>query len=391
MTTTTTNTETSPHPRRIARVRDVIADAYLQSHLDAGDPARGASLCPRLLGTDARAWERWIARFAATPRALPHLAPYVPTEHPRLANRRVRARAERVPPRPTRPRAFSRHGQGVGAHDILGAVDGIGGEAEDGGRRRDSPTLREALAELYLADGQRDRALRLHLELGRPSVLDFVQRHGLLPMCANAGGYARRRPDGERQHAREVGEVGSARAATMLADASFVKGALCVPAEVTVRALTEAVNAADVRGTRECLHLYLRELFARDPDAGERWHRAAGALRGVSPGGALKLFGEGHRVRSRRRSGRVRAPLVAQGAGVPAVTRRRRAEGAGRDRRRPEGCQVRRPVRQRSPAAKRGRFRRPARAGRVRRRTVGRGHIPRREGRRVRVPPSSGI
>ena len=31
--------------------------------------------------------------------------------------------------------------------------------------------LKEALAELYLADGQHERALALHLELGRPAVL----------------------------------------------------------------------------------------------------------------------------------------------------------------------------------------------------------------------------
>lgn len=147
----------------------------------------------------------------------------------------------------------------------------------DTGAGGDSPTLREALAELYLADGQRDRALRLHLELGRPSVLDFVNRHGLLPMCANMEGTTYDAPAGTNTLAR-LARLDPSRAATMLADASFVKGALCVPAEVTVRALTEAVNAADVRGTRECLHLYLRELFKRDPDAGERWHRTQPAL-----------------------------------------------------------------------------------------------------------------
>ena len=45
----------------------------------------------------------------------------------------------------------------------------------------ESPILKEALAELYLADGQRERALALHLELGRPAVLDFIARHGLFP------------------------------------------------------------------------------------------------------------------------------------------------------------------------------------------------------------------
>ena len=264
-------------PRR-RTVRDVIADAYLQSHLDAGDPARGASLCPRLLGTDALKWERWIARFAATPRALPHLAPYVPTEHPRLST----AAYERV------LNAFL-HDRGDHArflatvkawaptiYSVPSMVSAVRRKM-DTGAGGDSPTLREALAELYLADGQRDRALRLHLELGRPSVLDFVNRHGLLPMCANVEGTTYDAPGGTNTLAR-LARLDPSRAATMLAGASFVKGALCVPAEVTVRALTEAVNAADVRGTRECLHLYLRELFIRDPDAGERWHRTQPAL-----------------------------------------------------------------------------------------------------------------
>ena len=189
-------------PRR-RTVRDVIADAYLQSHLDAGDPARGASLCPRLLGTDALKWERWIARFAATPRALPHLAPYVPTEHPRLAT----AAYERV------LNAFL-HDRGDHArflatvkawaptiYSVPSMVSAVRRKM-DTGAGGDSPTLREALAELYLADGQRDRALRLHLELGRPSVLDFVNRHGLLPMCANVEGTTYDAPGGTNTLAR---------------------------------------------------------------------------------------------------------------------------------------------------------------------------------------------
>ena len=263
------------------RVRDVIADAYIRSHLDANDPARGASLCPRLLGTDARAWERWIARFAATPRALPHLAPYVPTEHPRLADsayervlnaflhdRRDHARFLAT------VKAWARD-----TYSVPSMVSAVRRKMEVVG---DTPTLREALAELYLADGQRDRALRLHLELGRPSVLDFVQRHGLLPMCAAVGAEGGTRDDDAptNTHANTLARLARLdprRFATMLVDASFLKAG-GVPAEVTVRALTEAVRAADVRGTRECLHMYLRELFERDPDAGERWHRAQPAL-----------------------------------------------------------------------------------------------------------------
>ena len=110
----------------------------------------------------------------------------------------------------------------------------------------DSPTLREALAELYLADGQRERALRLHLELGRPSVLDFVQRHGLLPMCANLEGThdANTTTNANNTLAR-LARLDPRRAATMLAGESRQEPSRA--REVTVRALTEAVNAADVR------------------------------------------------------------------------------------------------------------------------------------------------
>lgn len=269
-------------PRR--RVRDVIVDAYLQSRLDAGDPARGASLCPRLLGTDACAWERWIARFASHPTgALPHLAPYVPTEHPRLAaaayelvlNAFLHDKKDHARFLAT-VKAWARE-----IYSVPSMVSAVRRKIEAPGG--DSPTLREALAELYLADGQRERALRLHLELGRPSVLDFVQRHGLLPMCANLEGTptsANTTTNANNTNTlARLARLDPRRAATMLADASLGEPPnLRVPAEVTVAALTEAVRAADVRGTRECLHLYLRELFARDPDVGERWHRAQVSL-----------------------------------------------------------------------------------------------------------------
>ena len=43
--------------------------------------------------------------------------------------------------------------------------------------------LKEVLAELYMADGQRERALSIYLQLQRPGLFDFihlVQAHHLL-------------------------------------------------------------------------------------------------------------------------------------------------------------------------------------------------------------------
>ena len=310
-------------PRR--RVRDVIVDEYLQSRLGAGGPARGASLCPRLLGTDACAWERWIARFAshptegaASPRALR------PDRTPSARRRRVRARAERVPPRPTRPRAFSRHGQGVGARYVLGAVDGIGGAAEDGGRRGHAdaaggaggavPGGRPTRSSASSAPGAR-APVRPRLRSEARVAADVRRRRRGYANAATTTPRRTHTPTRSRGWRGWI-RVDSRRCSWMRVSAK----AGGVPAEVTVRALTEAVRAADVRGTRECLHLYLRELFARDPDAGERWHRAQVSLYAeFHPEELLNFLERANWVRSRRRSGRVRAPRVAQGAGVPAV------------------------------------------------------------------------
>mmetsp|Transcript_1598 Transcript_1598/g.6596 ORF Transcript_1598/g.6596 Transcript_1598/m.6596 type:complete len:311 (+) Transcript_1598:493-1425(+) len=151
---------------------------------------------------------RGDAEGAAPPRALR------PDRTPATRRLRVRARAERVPPRPTRPRAFSRHGQGVGARYVLGAVDGIGGAAEDGGRRGHAdaaggaggavPGGRPTRSSASSAPGAR-APVRPRLRSEARAAADVRRRR--------RGGRdaRRRRPDEHtRQHAREVGEVGSA-------------------------------------------------------------------------------------------------------------------------------------------------------------------------------------
>ena len=207
-------------PRR-RTVRDVIADAYLQSHLDAGDPARGASLCPRLLGTDALKWERWIARFAATPRALPHLAPYVPTEHRGLStaayervlnaflhDRRDHARFLATV-KAWAPTIYS-------VPSMVSAVrrkmdTGAGGVRRRCGRRWRSCTWRTANAIGRLGCTWNSGA--------RPS--STLSTGTGCCRCAPTWRVLRTTPRGN-QHAREVGEVGSVAArATMLADAEF--------------------------------------------------------------------------------------------------------------------------------------------------------------------------
>mmetsp|Transcript_1551 Transcript_1551/g.5872 ORF Transcript_1551/g.5872 Transcript_1551/m.5872 type:complete len:246 (+) Transcript_1551:1672-2409(+) len=141
-------------------------------------------------------------RCAAPPRALR------PDRTPSARRRRVRARAERVPPRQKRPRAFSRHGQGVGARDILGAVDGIGGEAEDRGARRRLPDAAGG-AGGAVPGGRPTRASASSAPGARAPVRPRLCSEARVAAdVRQPRGYARREHDDERQqheHAREVG------------------------------------------------------------------------------------------------------------------------------------------------------------------------------------------
>lgn len=126
------------------------------------------------------------------------------------------------------------------------------GGTAGGGVNVESPVLKEALAELYLADGQRERALALHLELGRPAVLDFIARHGLfmavldkIPMLT---------------------ALDPSRAVTLLVDQREA-----VPVDTVVEQLKAAAEKGG-RAARETLHLYLRRLYEVDSFEGETHH-----------------------------------------------------------------------------------------------------------------------
>ena len=169
-----------------------------------------AALCPRVLRGDASAWERWVFHFAHA-RALRSLAPYLPTENPTLHptayevvlhafladaadHARFLACVRSWPPRlygvPALVAATRRRiGDAADAHARRADANADAPRNADASDSSEissfdssssAAVLKEALAELYLADGQRERALALHLELGRPGVLDFIARHGLL-------------------------------------------------------------------------------------------------------------------------------------------------------------------------------------------------------------------
>ena len=294
--------------------RDAVVTAYVEHLLrecggvgnaDADVDAKREALCrlcPRLFRGDAALWEKWLFRFArgASERdaraMLATIAPYVPTANPAL---RPEAYELILHAFLAFPEDHARFLATVKAWP--GSLYGVAGmvsaarravfalSRESAGKDAETPnaiaTLREALAELYLLDGQRERALTAHLALGRPSVLDFVARHDLLSLVAADG-------DALRRAVAPLALLDPHKAAALFVDRRDVAPPELVAAHLA-RAAAETTGADDDLldfreasesesrrtqtersaarggdlGARETYHLYLRRLFATDKAA----------------------------------------------------------------------------------------------------------------------------
>jgi len=113
-----------------------------------------------------------------------------------------------------------------------------------------SVVLKEALAELYLHDGRRERALNLYLDIGRPSVLGFIHRHELLPFVA-------------KNKLSLLASLDTPEAMSL-----FVRNRDVVPPSVVVPALLRRGGYA----ARELTHAYLSTLFTEDHAHSGEYH-----------------------------------------------------------------------------------------------------------------------
>lgn len=298
--------------------RDAVVTAYVEHLLrecggvgnpDADVDAKREALealcrlCPRLFRGDAALWEKWLFRFArgASERdaraTLATIAPYVPTANPALRPEAYELILHAFLAFPEDHARFlatvkawpgSLYGVAGMVSAARRAVFALARERtpgkDAGGGPNTIATLREALAELYLLDGQRERALAAHLALGRPSVLDFVARHDLLSLVAADGDALRRAVaplallDPHKAVAlfvdrRDVAppELVAAHLARAAAETTFGDDfrESSRESEFRPRAQTDEESAArggDL-GARETYHLYLRRLFAADKAA----------------------------------------------------------------------------------------------------------------------------
>lgn len=232
----------------------VLAKAFAD-----GEYARAAALCEKLLRRDASAWEFWIEKFI-TARALGEIHPYIPTENPTLSAvayetvlHAFLAEAEHharfltaVKVWPARVYFPSRLIPVV--KTMLAALrdDALAPSSTN----VSSVVLRESLAELYLLDGQRERALNLYLDIGRPSVLNFIARHDLVTFVP-------------RHKLSLLAQLDTPAAMTL-----FVTSRDVLPPSVVAPELLGRGGY----GARELAHTYLSELFRDDPRGMEEFH-----------------------------------------------------------------------------------------------------------------------
>lgn len=234
-----------------------IGYSVIQRNFDAGEYGQAASMCSKLLRKDVSAWESWIEKFMLA-HQLSELQSYIPTEEPTLSSNvyesvlnallaeaehhsRFLAAVKLWPARVYSSRLFIPLVQGklAALKTTQGPVASIS-----------SVVLKEALAELYLNDGQRERALSLFLDIGRPTVLNFITRHNLLSFV-------------DRSKLSLLAQLDTPAAMSL-----FVQQRESLPPKVVIAELLGQGGLS----ARELTYAYMTALFDEDPTCFEEHH-----------------------------------------------------------------------------------------------------------------------
>uniref|UniRef100_A0A2N9IW62 Vacuolar protein sorting-associated protein 41 homolog n=1 Tax=Fagus sylvatica TaxID=28930 RepID=A0A2N9IW62_FAGSY len=154
-----------------------VGSRYLDHLIVERKYAEAASLCPKLLRGSASAWERWVFHFAHL-RQLPVLVPYMPTDNPRLRDTAYEValvalatnssfHKDLLSTVKSWPRVI---------YSALPVISAIEPQLNTSSM---TDVLKEALAELYVIDGQFQKAFSIYADLIKPEVFDFIEKHNL--------------------------------------------------------------------------------------------------------------------------------------------------------------------------------------------------------------------
>eukprot|EP01018_Ginkgo_biloba_P020522 Gb_33564 [translate_table: standard] len=227
---------------------DEVGSRYLDHLILERQYAQAAALCPKLLRGSAAAWERWVFHFAHL-RQLPVLVSYIPTTNPQLRDTVYEVALVALATNPTFHNQLlsTIHSWPSSIYSASTVISAIEPQLNTNSM---SPTLQEALADLYVIDKQYEKALAIYAELRNPAIFDFIEKHNLY--------------DALHDKAVALMRLDSKRAVALLVQ----HRSLIPPSEV----VTQLLKAGDDSTYRYFLHLYLHALFETDPNVGKDFH-----------------------------------------------------------------------------------------------------------------------
>ncbi|GAB2274698.1 Vacuolar protein sorting-associated protein 41 [Dionaea muscipula] len=229
-----------------SELQEEVGSRYLDHLIIERRYAEAAALCPKLLSGSASAWERWVFHFAQL-RQLPVLVPFMPTENPTLSDTVYELALVALATSP----AYHKDLLSVvkaWPHTLYSSLPVISAIEPQLKNLAVTDALKEALAELYVTDGQYEKAFSLFADLMKPDVFDFIEKHNL--------------HDAIREKVVQLMMLDSKRAVSLL----IQHRDLITPSDV----VTQLVEAGD--NCRYLLHVYLQSLFEMNPHAGKEFH-----------------------------------------------------------------------------------------------------------------------
>ncbi|XP_027340722.1 vacuolar protein sorting-associated protein 41 homolog isoform X3 [Abrus precatorius] len=231
-----------------SEILDEVGSRYLDHLIVERKYTEAASLCPKLLRGSVSAWERWVFHFAHL-RQLPVLVPYMPTENPRLRDTAYEVALVALATSPSFHKDLLSTIKSWPSviYSALHVISAIEPQLNTSSM---TDSLREALAELYVIDGQHEKAFSLYADLLKPEVFDFIDKHNL--------------HDAIREKVVQLMMLDCKRAVSLLIQNKDIIS----PPEV-VKQLLDADVKCDCR---YFLHLYLHSLFEVNPHAGKDFH-----------------------------------------------------------------------------------------------------------------------
>lgn len=227
---------------------DEVGSRYLDHLIVERKYAEAASLCPKLLRGSASAWERWVFHFAHL-RQLPVLVPYIPIENPRLRDTAYEVALVALATNPSFHKDLLETVKSwpPGIYSTSPVISAIEPQLSTSSM---TDPLKEALAELYVIDGQHDKAFSLYADLMKPDLFDFIEKHNL--------------HDAVSEKVAQLMMIDCKRAIPLL-----IQHRDLIPPPEVVSQLMAAENKDD---SRYLMHLYLHALFEINPHAGRDYH-----------------------------------------------------------------------------------------------------------------------